>query len=126
MPRSKSVIRIRRSRCNERQDERQKDWMERVRGVRLHSVSHPDQRRAKMTTPSTSTPSNGLRVPGPKSLAVAIGVTALTATGAWAAQHAAQTGQGQAQQMQQQMQAGPTFEHMQEMMQQAREATDPA
>lgn len=75
-----------------------------------------------MTTPSASTPSNGLRLPGLKSLAVAVGVTTLTATGAWAAQHAAQTEQGQAQQMQ----AGPSFERMQETMQQAREATDPA
>lgn len=32
------------------QVERQRDWIERVRGDRLHSVSHPDQKRAKMMT----------------------------------------------------------------------------
>ena len=76
-----------------------------------------------MTTPSASTPpvSNGLRSSGLKSLAVAIGVTALAATGAWAAQHEPKPQESQSQQM-----PGPSFERMQEMMQQGREAKNPA
>ncbi|MEX2644590.1 MAG: hypothetical protein WD270_14130 [Acetobacterales bacterium] len=74
-----------------------------------------------MTTHSTSTLSNGLRLPGLRVLAVAVGVTALAATGAWAAQHETKPPQGQTQQM-----PGPAFERMQEMMQQARETKDPA
>lgn len=74
-----------------------------------------------MTTHSTSTPSNRARLPGLKSLAVAVGVTALAASGAWAAQQDTKPPQGQTQQM-----PGPSFERMQEMMQQAREAKDPA
>jgi hypothetical protein len=74
-----------------------------------------------MTLHSTSTHSNGLRLPGLKALAVAVGVTALAATGAWAAQHETKPQQGQTQQM-----PGPAFERMQELMQQARETKDPA
>ncbi|RAI01475.1 hypothetical protein DLJ53_08545 [Acuticoccus sediminis] len=60
-------------------------------------------------------------MPGLKALAVAVGVTALAATGAWAAQHETKPQQGQTQQM-----PGPAFERMQELMQQARETKDPA
>ena len=75
-----------------------------------------------MTTHSASTPSSGLRLPGLRVLALAVGVTALAATGAWAAQHETKPQQGQTQQMP----AGPSFERMQEMMQQARETKEPA
>ena len=74
-----------------------------------------------MTRYPVSSRLNGLRLPGVKSLAVAVGVTALTASGAWAAQHETKPQQGQSQQM-----PGPSFERMQEMMEQAREAKDPA
>jgi hypothetical protein len=67
--------------------------------VRLYSVFHPYQRRAEMTTQTTSTPSSNARLPGLKALAVATAVTALAATSAWAAQHEAKPQQGQSQQM---------------------------
>ena len=57
-----------------------------------------------------------MRLPGLKALAIAAGLTVLTAAGALAAQHGAKPQQGQSQQMQQQMQGGPSFERMQEMM----------
>ncbi|MET4702028.1 hypothetical protein ABIE65_005079 [Constrictibacter sp. MBR-5] len=74
-----------------------------------------------MTIHSASPRSIGLRLPVLKALGVAVGITALTATGALAAQHETKPQQGQSQQM-----PGPSFERMQEMMQQAGEAKDPA
>ena len=79
-----------------------------------------------MTDSRPMIPSSTMRLPGLKALAIAAGLTVLTAAGALAAQHGAKPQQGQSQQMQQQMQGGPSFERMQEMMQQARETTDPA
>src|SRR3546814_18602277 len=73
-----------------------------------------------MTIHSASPRSIGLRLPVLKALGVAVGITALTATGALAAQHETKPQQGQTQPM-----PGPSFARMQEMMQKAGLAKDP-